>query len=110
MAFLALLLLILPTLVMSTESTNMSNNAAKPGCQTNCWNLTVPCPFGIGTDAGCSVHTIFDIRCETSSNPPTAYLNTGATNVLNIPARSMEVIDISTSHMLASRCYGKMGN
>ncbi|KAK6790069.1 hypothetical protein RDI58_013869 [Solanum bulbocastanum] len=62
----------------------MSNNMAKPGCQTKCGNLSVPCPFGIGTDDGFSIHPIFDIRCNTSSNPPIAYLNTVATN-LRVP-------------------------
>uniref|UniRef100_M1DBU5 ATP binding protein n=1 Tax=Solanum tuberosum TaxID=4113 RepID=M1DBU5_SOLTU len=91
MAFLAFMLLVLPMLAMSIENTNMmSNNMAKPGCQTKCGNLSVPYPFGIGIDAGCSIHPIFDIRCNTSSNPPIAYLNTGATNVLNITTKPME--------------------
>ncbi|KAH0747198.1 hypothetical protein KY285_008855 [Solanum tuberosum] len=91
MAFLAFILLVLPMLAMSIENTNMmSNSMAKPGCQTKCGNLSVPYPFGIGIDAGCSIHPIFDIRCNTSSNPPIAYLNTGATNVLNITTKPME--------------------
>ncbi|KAG5606512.1 hypothetical protein H5410_028004 [Solanum commersonii] len=115
MAFLAFMLLVLPMLAMSIENTNMmSNNMAKPGCQTKCGSLTVPYPFGIGIDDGCSIHPIFDIRCNTSSNPPIAYLNTGATNVLNITTKPMEVIDISTSqirirNVLASKCYEENG-
>lgn len=115
MAFLAFILLVLPMLAMSIENTNMmSNSMAKPGCQTKCGNLSVPYPFGIGIDAGCSIHPIFDIRCNTSSNPPIAYLNTGATNVLNITTKPMEVIDISTSqirirNVLASKCYEENG-
>ncbi|XP_060211643.1 putative wall-associated receptor kinase-like 16 [Lycium barbarum] len=113
MAFLAFMLLILPLLAMSIESTNMSN-IAKPGCQMKCGNLTVPYPFGIGIDAGCSIHFIFDIICDTSSDPPIAYLNTGASNVLNIPTRAAEVINISTSQIrvrntLASQCYEQNG-
>ncbi|KAG5607432.1 hypothetical protein H5410_028924 [Solanum commersonii] len=115
MAFLAFMLLVLPILAMSIENTNMmSNNMAKPGCQTKCENLSVPYPFGIGIDAGCSIHPIFYIRSNTSSNPPIAYLNTGATNVLNITIKPMEVIDISTSqirirNVLASKCYEENG-
>ncbi|KAH0672895.1 hypothetical protein KY290_025178 [Solanum tuberosum] len=115
MAFLAFMLLVLPMLAMSIENTNMmSNNMAKPGCQTKCGSLTVPYPFGIGIDDGCSIHPIFGIRCNTSSNPPIAYLNTGATNVLNITTKPMEVIDISTSqirirNVLASKCYEENG-
>ncbi|KAM3344866.1 hypothetical protein P3S68_024575 [Capsicum galapagoense] len=67
---------------MSIESTNMSNNVAKPGCQTKCGNLTVPYPFGIGIDAGCSIDSSFDIRCDTSSDPPIAYLYTGYSSIV----------------------------
>ncbi|XP_049372766.1 wall-associated receptor kinase 2-like [Solanum verrucosum] len=46
MAFLAFMLLVLPMLAMSIENTNMmSNNIAKPGCQTKCGSLTVPYPL-----------------------------------------------------------------
>ncbi|KAM3344860.1 hypothetical protein P3S68_024569 [Capsicum galapagoense] len=100
MAFLALLLLILPILAMSIESMNMSNNVAKPCCQTKCGNFTVPYPFGIGIDAGCSVDSKFDIRCDTSSDPPIAYLNIGnwtiksRTSTVNLSTRALEIINI----------------
>lgn len=115
MAFLAFMLLVLPMLAMSIENTNMmNNNMAKPGCQTKYGSLTVPYPFGIGLNVGCSIHPILDIRCNTSSNPRIAYLNTEATNVLNITTKPMEFIDISTSqirirNVLASKCYEENG-
>ncbi|PHU18122.1 hypothetical protein BC332_13817 [Capsicum chinense] len=100
MAFLALLLLILATLAMSIESTNLSNNVAKPGCQTKCGNLTVPYAFGIGIDAGCSIDSSFDI----SYSEP----------IIDTSYRALEVIDISTSqirirNMLASLWYKQNG-
>lgn len=70
--------------MMSIESRNMTSHIAKPGCQTKCGNLTVPYPFRIDIDVGCSIDSIFDIRCGGSSDPPIVYLNSGASNVVNI--------------------------
>ncbi|KAI3795028.1 hypothetical protein L1987_37672 [Smallanthus sonchifolius] len=44
------------------------NNTAKPSCPTHCGNVTVPYPFGIGTD--CSLDRIFNLNCNYSYEPP----------------------------------------
>ncbi|KAL2557880.1 Wall-associated receptor kinase 2 [Forsythia ovata] len=80
------------------------SNIAKPGCQIKCGNLTVPYPFGIGLGSGCSIDPCFDINCDTSFNPPKPFSN-----------RTLEVIDISDSHMriknsVATSCYNQLGN
>ncbi|XP_009766020.1 wall-associated receptor kinase 1-like [Nicotiana sylvestris] len=102
MAFLCLIIL-LPLLAMSMESTTITNHT-KPGCQPKCGNMTVPFPFGIGIGAGCSINRKFAIRCDTSFDPPIAYLNTGG----------MEVLDISTSQIrvrntFTGSCYEQNG-
>ncbi|KAK4432263.1 Wall-associated receptor kinase-like 2 [Sesamum alatum] len=76
----------------------------KPGCQSKCGNLTVPYPFGIGLGSGCSIDPAFDINCNTSYNPPKAFISLG----------NLEVIDISDSQMrvknwLAATCYDQQG-
>ncbi|KAK4392330.1 Wall-associated receptor kinase [Sesamum angolense] len=81
-----------------------SVNITKPGCQSKCGNLTVPYPFGIGLDAGCSIDPVFDIDCNTSYTPPKAF-----------SMGNLEVIDISDSQMriknwVATRCYNQQGN
>ena len=47
---------------------------AKPGCQRSCGNHTVDYPFGIGE--GCYMQG-FEIRCNTSYNPPKPFLDLG---------------------------------
>ncbi|KAL7102104.1 hypothetical protein ACP275_08G098500 [Erythranthe tilingii] len=78
-------------------------NITKPGCESKCGNLTVPYPFGMGSE--CYIHPSFDINCDTSFNPPKPF--SGLTR--------LEVIDITDSQMriknyIAANCYNKLGN
>ncbi|KAG6418309.1 hypothetical protein SASPL_120512 [Salvia splendens] len=45
----------------------------KPGCPNMCGNLAISYPFGIGSN--CSFDPSFTIRCNTSTDPPKAYLS-----------------------------------
>ncbi|PIN18063.1 Serine/threonine protein kinase [Handroanthus impetiginosus] len=78
---------------------------ARPGCQTECGNLTVPYPFGIGLNTGCSIYSEFDVICDTSYTPPKPFMTDG----------NLEIVAISEQHVriknwVASRCYTKSGN
>ncbi|TYJ35705.1 hypothetical protein E1A91_A05G255200v1 [Gossypium mustelinum] len=55
---------------------------AKPGCQSKCGNLSIPYPFGTGN--GCNISINFFITCNTTFNPPKAFLTTGDLEVLYI--------------------------
>ncbi|KAG6384119.1 hypothetical protein SASPL_156085 [Salvia splendens] len=46
---------------------------AKPGCQNMCGNLAISYPFGIGSN--CSFDPSFTISCNTTTDPPKAYLS-----------------------------------
>nr|KJB73150.1 hypothetical protein B456_011G217900 [Gossypium raimondii] len=54
----------------------------KPGCQSHCENITIPYPFG--TRNGCNISNDFFIHCDTSFNPPKAFLSDTGLEVLNI--------------------------
>ncbi|KAL2237025.1 UNVERIFIED_CONTAM: Wall-associated receptor kinase-like 2 [Sesamum indicum] len=71
---------------------------AKPDCQSKCGDLTVPYPFGIGIKANCSVNPFFDINCNSSFNPPKAFL--GKHEVLGISETKVLI-----RNKLASLCY-----
>ncbi|KAK4419958.1 Wall-associated receptor kinase [Sesamum alatum] len=68
-----------------TASTSFAEGPyiAKPGCPSKCGDLTVPYPFGIGVKANCSINPLFDINCNSSFDPPKAFL------------RDLEVVGIS---------------
>lgn len=76
----------------------------RPGCLTQCGNLTVPFPFGMA--AGCYKDDKFFINCSHSTNPPTAYLMTGNVPVTNI---SLEEGEIQVKQLAARDCYDEQG-
>ncbi|XP_011077536.1 wall-associated receptor kinase 2 [Sesamum indicum] len=87
------------------KSITEAANTAKPGCQTKCGNLTVPYPFGIGLNSGCSIGPWFDVKCDNSSSPPKPFIATG----------NLEIVDISDDQVriknwVAARCYTETGN
>ncbi|WOH02248.1 hypothetical protein DCAR_0521637 [Daucus carota subsp. sativus] len=78
----------------------------KPGCKSKCGNLTVPYPFGIGVGSGCSINssTWFDVNCNTSFNPPRAFISDGNIQIFDISDTQMRVANV-----LATSCYTSTG-
>nr|GEW04869.1 wall-associated receptor kinase 2-like [Tanacetum cinerariifolium] len=107
-----LLILYLSHLTFSAAAT--SNNIALPGCSTKCGNLTVAFPFGIVTDSrSCSLGPQFDVTCNTSFNPPKAFL---PSDLISYSGNFdlVEVVSISDEHVrikntVASTCYNQTG-
>ncbi|PIN18064.1 Serine/threonine protein kinase [Handroanthus impetiginosus] len=82
------------------KSFSEAATAGKPGCQTKCGNLTVPYPFGIGPNSGCSIGPLFEVNCN-NSKP--------------FIARNLEIVAISEQQVrvknwVASSCYTESGN
>ncbi|XP_057796937.1 wall-associated receptor kinase 1-like [Salvia miltiorrhiza] len=73
---------------------------AKPGCVDRCGNLSIPYPFGVGSD--CSLEPSFNISCDTSSDPPKAYITILGTHVIEI---NESYVRVKYPNFLASACY-----
>ncbi|XP_076892811.1 wall-associated receptor kinase 2-like [Bidens hawaiensis] len=104
------------SLSATAATTNTTiNNTTLPRCPAKCGNLTVPYPFGIGTNSGCSIGPWFDITCNTSFNPPKAFLPADLFTYTGQDSfHRVEVVDISDEHVrvkntVASRCYNQTG-
>lgn len=89
--------------VNTTTTITAAATITKPGCQRQCGNLTVPYPFGIGINSGCSIGPWFDVNCNsTSFNPPRAFI--GQIRVYNISDSQLRV-----SNVMANKCYNQSG-
>lgn len=62
----------------------INNNIAKPGCQTQCGNVNVPYPYGIGKDTNCSLDDSFYMNCNTTYDPPQLFVKGGNLRVHSI--------------------------
>ncbi|CAH1433019.1 unnamed protein product [Lactuca virosa] len=76
-------------------------NISKPGCQSQCGNVTIPYPFGIGP--GCFLSRWFELTCNTTFNPPKPFI--GGLTILDISDSTFRV-----ANKVASRCYDQFGN
>ncbi|KAM7463941.1 hypothetical protein LguiA_032062 [Lonicera macranthoides] len=88
--------------VNTTTTITAAATITKPGCQRQCGNLTVPYPFGIGINSGCSIGPWFDINCNSTFNPPRAFI--GQIRVYNISDSQLRV-----SNVMANKCYNQSG-
>ncbi|KAK4432266.1 Wall-associated receptor kinase [Sesamum alatum] len=89
----------------SSQSLAEAANIAKPGCQTRCANLTVPYPFGIGINSGCSINPLFDVNCDSSSTQPKPFITTTNHEIVDISDNQVRV-----KNSVAARCYTESGN
>lgn len=108
--FILCLLTMLP-FTMAAVGTGTSKaimkNIAKAGSETKCGNVTVPYPFGIGKDTGCSLNEKFYLTCNTSSSidkPPGLFISSGNLRLYNI---SDSELHIHTG--VGFRCYNQDG-
>ncbi|KAI3756401.1 hypothetical protein L1987_56221 [Smallanthus sonchifolius] len=76
------------------------NNIAKPNCPTHCGNVTVPYPFGIGKDTGCSLDESFYVTCNTTDEGPKLFLLSS-----NIEMYNFSDSEFRVRMRPAFRCY-----
>ncbi|KAI3750472.1 hypothetical protein L2E82_21110 [Cichorium intybus] len=81
------------------------SNIAKPGCDTQCGNLTVEYPFGIGTGNGCSLDESFELTCNMTYDPPKLFIRTSNIEIYSISESEMRIYN-----PVGYRCYNETGH
>ncbi|KAK6134164.1 hypothetical protein DH2020_032114 [Rehmannia glutinosa] len=108
-----LILRIISSLCLTTTLA-LAISISKPGCQEKCGNITIPYPFGIGSE--CSANSNFTVICQNSTNPPTPFLSSINMEALNIsmlgsvivnqPVSPLNCSDVQTTQYLATSLLG----
>lgn len=95
LGFISFLFLCLTITTMSQEIT-----WSRQGCPSKCGDVTIPFPFGIGSN--CSANASFEITCSYSTNPPHPFLKSINRRVLNISVQGIVIVDEPVSPMICS--------
>ncbi|MBA0746058.1 hypothetical protein Gogos_008604 [Gossypium gossypioides] len=75
----------------------------QPGCESSCGNISIPYPFGTGD--GCNISSNFFITCNTTFNPPKAFLTTSNIEILDISLDGY----LRISNSIGYDCYNEVG-
>ncbi|XP_044475049.1 wall-associated receptor kinase 2-like [Mangifera indica] len=89
--------------VLVAAATEQAYPIAKPGCQDNCGNVSIPYPFG--TTDECYYDTEFLITCDDTFDPPKVFLRKSNIEVTNITLAGK----LNILQYIASDCYKKSG-
>ncbi|XP_047983638.1 wall-associated receptor kinase 2-like [Salvia hispanica] len=85
-------------------SPSATSSVAKPNCESKCGNITVPYPFGIGLNSGCSISPWLAVNCNSSFDPPKAFISES-----NIEIVDMSINEVRVKNWLASSCFDRFG-
>ncbi|KAK8671389.1 hypothetical protein V6N13_037985 [Hibiscus sabdariffa] len=94
---------------------------SKPGCQSQCGNISIPYPFGTGN--ACNISSDFFIRCNTTLDPPKAFLTLTQPDTIivgtvftegDVEVQVLHIsldgyVRISTGGNIGSDCYSSSG-
>ncbi|KAJ9545012.1 hypothetical protein OSB04_024719 [Centaurea solstitialis] len=91
-----------PNDTLQTAMAIAGGSIGKQGCQTQCGNVIVPYPFGIGLGKGCSLDVSFDLNCRSNEKLFHRSSNIKIYNISNFEAR--------VANSIGYICYNEQGN
>ncbi|KAI3875694.1 hypothetical protein MKW92_030916 [Papaver armeniacum] len=92
---------------MLTTSPDASGET-KPGCSDKCGNVSIPYPFGLTSEEGCSIREAgygYGVKCDSSYDPPKPFIGTTSLQILSISETEIRV-----SNRIAKICFNTNGD
>ncbi|KAF7149584.1 hypothetical protein RHSIM_Rhsim02G0165100 [Rhododendron simsii] len=86
-----------------TAQSVAENPLAKPSCRERCGNISIPYPFGIGSN--CSFDSTFAVTCNDSFKPPKPFIDSINLEVLQISLNESTVK--VNNPVITSNCPGR---
>ncbi|KAK2994956.1 hypothetical protein RJ640_027860 [Escallonia rubra] len=100
--FLFLWLMIAPPSIAVAAAPSL----AQPGCQDYCGNVSIPYPFGIGSN-NCYLDQRYAVTCNQSFHPPRPYLASLSLEVLEV---SLTIQTITVNNPVVTDCRSSTSN
>lgn len=101
----ALVVLVVLAAVCTAAAATMNT---KSGCQSECGNLTIVYPFGMGEGCYLPISNWFNILCNTSYDPPAPFIGFGD-NIIQVEEISLALHQLRIKSSVGYRCYAESG-